>query len=310
MIFSLIQNFFKGLALASILTIPYFNIFVVPDSQIGILKEKIQGFEKKPLLPGYHWVWTGFVPEKWDFFLIDTFPKVIQVDFKKGLTYTDYLDLSDIYRFQINLKIRYKVQKEGIYHLLEILENDISKLSNFITKRIQILLEFKYFEFYKSDSDIPLLKAKFQNYFSLGRKKGLFYEDFQKIFKKEKLKLEYWEILKLYVPDKSMYQAQIQSLDLIFQAQRSALVSKIHTESKIFEKRLFNNVEIEKARKMSDVLSQNSQVLEYLSIEKLNPYAKIIISNKSNDRNEYERYSLEEKSKNLGEHGKLPPLSR
>ncbi len=273
---NLLQFFFSSLFFACIISMVYSNILVVPDGHVGFLKERTYGWAKDSLKPGYHWIWTAFIPLKWSFYLIDTTPPVVHINFKMPLRYTKYLELSNVFRTQIEIKVQYHLNQKSIIKLIKSLNENIDMLEPYIKEKINIFLKVKYFEFYKSSIDIPLLKIKLTKYINSNSQTDSFTSDWRKIFTPYGIELIKFDLLRVYVPDYSLYQAQIQNLDQFLDARRQALLKSIDAETNIYILKLRHQAELEKAKTVLELLNKNPDILEYLKYQELNPKTSII----------------------------------
>ncbi|MDH5716218.1 MAG: hypothetical protein OEZ22_01105 [Spirochaetia bacterium] len=273
----LVKVFFRLAALSAVLNLLYLNIYIVPYGYLGVFYEHVLGWQKPPIKEGYHWIYTGFVPGKWKLYTIDLNPPNVIVDFKKGLQYADYLELSDAFRMNAKIRIKYSYDENSVISLLENFEGNLTQIPDLIKERVNILLELKFYEFYQKQSDISSLKAKLYDYLGTNRSENSFYNDWQKIFSYEKIELKKWEVLEMYMPEETIYLEQIKNIENLFSARREASVQRIINESEVQKIRLQNEAEIEKARKISSLIKENPKLLDYLKIEKLNPHAKIIM---------------------------------
>ncbi|MDH5719087.1 MAG: hypothetical protein OEZ13_00560 [Spirochaetia bacterium] len=285
----------------------------VPYGYSGILYEKIDGWQKPPLEEGYHWISTGFIPEKWKLYLVDLSPPAITVDYSKGLKYSGYLKLSEAFNLQISLRVKYTINQESSYQLLEYLEGDIASLSERIREKIKILLDFKFYEFYKEQTDIPVLRVKFLDYLTANREENSFSADFKNIFSHEKINLIKIDVLKTYVPDEDIYAEQIKNIGELFKARREASINKIFNESAVEKIRFENEAAVEKARKISELIKENPAILDYLKFEEINKNTKVVYidgeSKKSNVNRSLGVSSSNEASSEDTE-GKVPPLNK
>jgi len=279
-----IRLFFQLLAFAPIIAFVYFNIYVIPENNFGLLKEYTEGWQKKTLEPGFHWLWTGFVPEKWKLVNVDRNPPAINIQFNKGLQFTDYLELSKAYRVQLDLRVQYQVTQKNIFKLLDFLDDDPYKISQFVEKRILNLLELKFLEFYKNDNDIPALQAKFSEFLN-SQVAGGFTAIFQNVMADEGMKLTRLQIERIYIPNKEIYLAQINNIDELFDARRKAFINKVMAQAQTDSQRMQYKANQDDAMATSRIIQQNSSILEYIKYKKMNPKAKIIIIDESNKSN-------------------------
>lgn len=266
---------------AAVGTVIYFNIYVVPENRYGLLKEQTTGWQKPALEPGYHWLFTGFVPEKWQLYLLEKDPPAQIVEFKQGLQFTEYLGLDESFSVQLRLRLKYRIPQHSVFTLMRFIDNKPAYITQLVDQRLQILLEKKFYEFYQQEADIPRLRSSLLDYLqNTGDNDSLFQQDFRKSFNydgKPMIELQRWEVLKLYVPDAEIYRQQTANIQEIFQARRQASVMKIIASARADQKRFLGDANYDNAEKFSKLISQYPQVLQYLEIENLSKEAKVII---------------------------------
>ena len=314
MVSRLLKVTVRLLAVSAIGATLYLNVLVVPFGHSGILFEKTDGWQEPPLEEGYHFIWTGFVPEKWKLYLVDLSPPSLSVDFSKGLKYSKYLQLSEAFDVQISLRIKYGISEKSSYELLEFLDGNIAALPELIREKIKILLEFKLYEFYKQQSDIPILKAKFADYLTANRNENSFSADWKTMFTHEKIELVKAETLKIYIPDEDIYIEQIKNIGDLFKARREASVNQIFNISEVEKIRLENEADVEKARKISELIKDNPAILEYLKFEEINKNTKVVYieegSRNSSTNGTRVRDDKQDDDPETNKEGKVPPLRK
>ncbi len=252
------------------------NLLIVPDGNVGLLKERTEGWSDTVLEPGYHWVWTAFVPLKWKLYLVNLLPPTLSVHFKTPLRYTEYLELSNIFRVQVDLKIQFSLDEANIYSLIQFLDENIHNLNPYIQERVEIILKLKFFELYKRDTDILTLKTKITEYLNSKDEVNSFRSDWKNIFSAEGIQLRKLNLLKVYVPDYSLYRAQLQNLNQFLNAQRQMILKNINAKAETHLLKLRNQVELEKTREVLKLLKKNPLILEYLKYQELNPKTSVI----------------------------------
>ena len=274
--YSLFKLIFILLSLSAIATAASHNLITVPAGHVAVLKEQTLGWQKPHLQPGNHWIWGGFVPEKYRVYFINLQPNHVLVDFKKGLEYTDYLGLSDTFRVQVSFQLKYQVDEKVVDQLLQNFSENVNDWQEMIVNRARTLVELRFFDFYQTDEDISKLPVSFKNYLQ-GNGEVTFGSDFAKAFENDGIKLNRLHIEKVYAPNASIYLEQARNVDEIFAARRQAQVQKIFAEAEVYKKEKFDFLDIEKARHFSGLLRENPDVKDYYHIEKLNKLARVIV---------------------------------
>ena len=309
MLSAFLKFIFNLLAVSSLLTFIYFQFITVPAGYLGFLKSRSDGWQQQALQAGWHWRPLAFLPDQYEVFLVEKNPPPLDVNFKKGLQYTDYLGLSDVFRLQLKLRLHYTISEEAAFYLLTQIDDDVNSWPMIIKSRLESQLDKKFNEFYTSNRAINNLEANYDEYF---RADGAFASDWQTIFSEEKLNLTRWRLLKNYAPDAALYLAQTQNINQVFTARRQAVIARIAAQSKAYEKNVLNKTELDKAENFSKLIKQNKDLLKYYSIEKMNPRAKVIISGGGNrllkPQGSVEETTEEESSS--GETGSVAPISR
>jgi len=317
MIGSFFRIIFQLITFALLLSALYQNIYTVPDQYKGLLVEKTEGVQDNFLQPGYHWVWTGFVPEKWKLHLVRTTPDAIRVELHQPLPYSEYLNLPDIFSTEISLNVKYRLNDSSLHYFWDYFHDQIANSDVYILERIKLLVQFEYLEALKRPTDLNGLKKHFQRYFS---EQGLFADHWREMFESEKIELVSWELLQVKVPPADIYQMHLGDLRFVASAYRDATVKRILALTELELDRLKGEADIEKAEQFSKLLEKNSNILEYYEIEKLSPDATQIIidrdkrSTKKTTREKPTKTTTPEKTPqppaDNDRTGTLPPIGR
>ena len=299
MLQNILKVFFSSLLAGSLLGFIYMNIIVIPEQHIGLLDEKTKGLASHPLEPGYHWIWTGFVPLKWKLHLIDISPSSLNIAYRAPLKYSEYLELPNIFDFQLELRLSYSIDKTKILALRSSLDKSDGELLKYIEERIYTILELKYFEIYRTETDIPLIKPRITNYLQQPEGGGgaSFRSDFKKLFESSGIILNHLDIVKIYVPDYQLYRVQLRNIPSLAEARRQLILKNIDAKAEIFAVRLKNKLELEKTKEILQLIAQEPRILEYLKYQELNSKTKVIQIESHGKMNQlYNRYPLQSKT--------------
>lgn len=281
MVLSFLRSFSFLAVISAFSAIVYFNVYTVKADHIGLLKEQTLGYQKQILEPGYHWLWTGFIPQKWTLLTINTRPPVLRVNYEQSLRYSEYLNLSDTFNVKLSLDIRYILPRERIFELMNLLDHRSSDINVFIEERIQTQLDRLFYEIYRTENDINRIRPEITQYFQVtDPADSPFVNDWQRLFTHNGsllVNLEKWNLRDIYVPDPVVYREQTRNINRIFEARRRAAVAKIYSEADVYHKKLQNQAELSKSREYSELLRNNPSILDYLKIERLNPEADVIL---------------------------------
>lgn len=274
----MVANFFRfiiiGITLAAITATLYLNVIVIPEGHAGILSEKTTGAQMPPLEPGYHWLWSGFVPEKWTLKTIDRNPQPVEVKVIEPLRYAQFLPEKDYFSIQVGLRINYNLPNSAIEYFLKYFNGDFTQLPRYVKERTQIVIQMALLEFYRGPQDLPQVEQRLRLRFF---ENGEFESKWNEVFGNSGLELEWFDITTIEAPDREIYLEQIRDQDRIFEAKREALIQNIMAEAQTDSRRLQDQADLEKAEKMAGLIAKYPDLLEYYKIEKLYQSANITI---------------------------------
>lgn len=268
------KNLLQILAFACFLSAGYLNLIKVPENHLGVLVETTGGIQKPLLPPGYHWNWTGFVPLKWEFYLINVNPPVTEVNFREPLHYSRFLEDPKSYDIHIDLNIKYHLSDKSVYYFWNYLNKKILENKMYIVERTKLLAELFLMDVYRKEEDIRKLNPLLRKYFE---KNGKFQEDWNEIFKEEGIVLESYELKNLEIPEPAVYLDALKNMGPISEARREALSRKILAEADAYQRKLLNEVDLEKADNFIAIMKKYPDIIKYYQIEKINPKAKSVI---------------------------------
>ena len=272
----MLRFLFFSLISACFASLIYLNLIIVPEGNIAFLKDRVKGWESIFLEPGYHWIWTGFIPNQWKIYFIPTVPVSLKVEFSAPLRYTKYLQLPDTFESKIQMKIKYQVNKEKIRKNLFSLNEKINGMDNYIQEKINIIIQLRYFEFYQTDRDIPFLEARFNRYIQTPNNQNSFALDWKKVFDEDGIELVKYNLIKIYIPDYNLYTAHLRNLDQYIIAKRKAFFKSLEAQAEAKANSIKNRAELEKAEKVLNLIGRDPRILEYLKYENLNPKTTVI----------------------------------
>ena len=229
-------------------------------------------------------MWTYFIPLKWELYLINLEPPSVRIKFQTPLRYSSYLRLSDLFDVKVEIKMQYRIDENRIPILLKSLNREIIRLNKHIHEKVSMLLQSKYLDYYRSSKDIPLLKARFSRYIQNQSAKNSLYSDCQKIFDPIGIEILRSDLIKVYVPDADLYQAQIADLESIVQARKKTLLKNVDREAEVFALREKNKLELQKASEVLKLIRDDPRILEYFKYQNLNPKTTVIRIETEKDR--------------------------
>ena len=203
-------------------------MIVVPAGHVALLKEKVKGWQSHFFRPGYHWISTNFIPEKWRIYYVNMNPPHKNMSFFFPLKYARYLKLSDEFSIQLTLQIRYKIEEKSIFKLADKLDQNIAHVDEYIQKKVKGLLRLKFIEYYRSEKDIPFIRPKILSYFRNLTSKEIqddrslqkdqadkFIDDWNFIFQEYSIQLVNFKLLDISIPDRTLYSMHLKNLDQI-----------------------------------------------------------------------------------------------
>lgn len=271
----MIARFFRviihSIALAAVVTPLYLNVYTVPAGHYGLLRESSMGWQLPPLKSGRHWLWTGFVPDKWQLVTLPIDPPPTEITFRQGLRLTEVLNLGDLFRIRLKLRVAYHTPPDSLSVWLRLTGGDPQAIPAFMQERLTAILRSKLGAIYQSDNDIPKLETALRQYLLRGEKSE-FAQDWSNVMREENtqlLDLINWDLLEIFVPDAATYEIQTRNMTEIFTARRKSLTENILADSRVYERRQFNMAELEHLQQIRELLQKNPALLKYLKYDRL-----------------------------------------
>ncbi len=315
----MVANFFRylifGITLAAISTTLYLNVIVIPEGHAGVLTEKTQGPQFPAMKPGYHWLWSGFVPGKWTLRTVDMKPPSLEVRYSEPLKYAQLLPDRDYFTIHTGIRVNYELTDRSLEFFWQYLDANPETIHRYLQERVRIMLQMALLKYYQSAQDLSSLAEKLRLTFFEG---GEFEKQWSDIFNKAGIVLQNVEVLEIKAPDREIYLSQISDQNRILAARREALILNIRAEAETDRKRLMDQAELEKAEKMAALMEQYPDLLEYYRIEKLYPHAAVTIVDQpapvffenAPSSSAQARPQAKTQPKKQSEKGTIPPITR
>lgn len=263
-----------ALTVSSFATAAYLNIYEVPVGSHGLVLEKTAGLQKPLLQPGRHWMWSGFIPEKWKFIIVDADPAALEIQFKKPLSYTRHLKNRELFNIKLSAQVKYRLSEKSIYFFYEYFDGDFDKIKEYINQRVALILEIKFLDSYQNIQDLPGLSAAFRSYFI---EETGFANDWKKIFEPAGIELTRHELITIDVPELELYRKHLQYSDAYLNAQREAEINNILATAHAYKIRVTGQAELEKAENFAQLLRKYPELIKYYRIEKYSKGSKVIV---------------------------------
>ncbi|MCS6971914.1 MAG: hypothetical protein NZL89_02730 [Leptospiraceae bacterium] len=267
------------MAVASVATALYLNVLMVPAGHIVFLQMIAEAAEKPayiPYPPGYHFVWTLFVPGRWRRYQLEVAPRIQEISVRLPLRYSAYLRLNDLFYIRIRFRVTGKIEPQRAVAALEALQLRPTARDQFIEECFQLLLAEYYTGLAIDERKLGELRVRLANFLHNNNRDEL-QRRLDAILRDNWYRLENIELRELYVPDSELYLAQTRNLEEVAAADRKALLAQIAKESELAIERKRNQEQLAKAEKMAELIADNPAILEYYKIEKIVPQAAQVI---------------------------------
>jgi len=295
-------------ALTSVVSVLFLNTFAVPRGRSVFLQSASTGWIDKPLTSGYHFLWSGFVPGLWKKYYLETGSKLQEIRLKLPLQYSEFLRLSDAYFVQVTIHLESEIAEPAAWEFLKSLDYKPEGREAFISERLRWTIEEFFSEIYKSDNDLAKLKAEFSAFFQSTAR-----ENFQSRLNRftgsqKMIVVKNIDLTELKIPERNLYLSQTQNITEVMQAERKALLHQIEADSTLAIERKRNLEDLRKAEKISELIKENPQIIEYYKVEKLAGKAGTFILDTSSNHSRANSNTIlgsehVEKNKNQDESG-------
>lgn len=284
-IFKTLHFLIASFSIGAIIAFFYLNLVIIPDGNTGIMINKLEKNKIRSLSPGVHFIIDAFVPEKYQIIYFSGFDRNITIEHKENLKYTEFLKLSDYFQFKLSVTVTYEINTSKILSLYEMNNNKLIQIDEFVKNRFHRILEKKYYEFYKKEADLKSLEFHFidflkvQNLELKEKWKEWFYDKEEPIIRLKNIYVNH-----IHLPDNIIYYQISMNMPQIINAKRKAFLERIFDESKLETDKVRSYAEYEKAVRYSELIRKNPFILNFLQIDRLNPFASKVIINQTNSK--------------------------
>ncbi len=272
---------FQILTLAAVSTVIYQNVLLVPGGHVTFLQAQysdsgIEGTGFHPYNAGFSFVPSLFVPGRFRRYDLQVSPRVQEVKLKLPLRYSAYLRMSDLFYVQARLRIEAEINRNDAFTALKALEYRPTERDKFIEEQLQFLAGEYFLDVAGDERALGTVKARLAQFFNNTNLTEI-QARLDRQLKGNWLKLKTVDLRELYVPDNELYAAQTRNLGEVAAADRRALLTQIEREAELALERKRNLEELGKAEKMSALIAENPDIIEYYKIEKIAPRAGQVI---------------------------------
>lgn len=275
---------FQILAIAAVGTVIYLDILTVPAGNAVFLEPQgAAATGERVYPPGVYFMPTLFVPGRWRKYQVETGSRVQDIRIRLPLRYSAYLRLNDLFYVQIHLKVEGEIQANEAWVALKALQFRPVDRDKFIEEHLQFLAAEYFIDANTDETRLEKLKAELTQFFANSNLVEL-QKRLNTILRGTWYKLNRIELRALYVPDSQIYAAQTRNLGEVAAADRRALITQIEKEADLALERKRNLEDITKAEKMSALIAENPDLLEYYKIDKIAPRAGSVVLDASGNR--------------------------
>lgn len=272
---------FQILALASVGTVVYLNVVSVPTGSLVFLQSTVAGggINNTGVYqydPGVAFVPTLFVPGRWRRYQLETAPRTQEIRIKLPLRYSAYLRLNDLFYVQLRLRIEGEIVPAEGFAALKALQYRPTDRDKLVEENLQFLAAEYFLAVNNDERALEKLKVQLTAFFA-NNNLGELQKRLDTQLRSSWYRLTNVELREIYVPDSEVYAAQTRNLDQVATADRHALLTQIEKESELAIERKRNLEDLAKAEKMSALIAENPDIIEYYKIEKIAPRAGQVI---------------------------------
>lgn len=281
MIADFFRRIFQILAISAVLATLYLNTIAVPPGHIVFLQSQVSegGLDNRGFFAydhGVSFVPTLFVPHRWRRYQLEVQPRVQEIKIKLPLKYSAYLRLNDLFYVQLRLKVEGEIQPNEAFAALKAMQFKPLERDRFVDEQFQFLAAEYFLDINTDEKNLERIKTQLTAFFANNNLAEL-QKRLDVQLRSPLYKLRSVELREVYVPDSQIYAAQTQNLGEVATADRRALIAQIEKEGDLAVERKRNLEDLAKAEKMSTLISENPDLVEYYKIEKIAPRAESVI---------------------------------
>lgn len=292
---------FQILTLAAVSTVIYQNVMLVPGGHATFLQAQysdsgIEGTGFQQYNTGLAFVPTLFVPSRFRRYDLQVSPRVQEIKLRLPLRFSAYLRMSDLFYVQVRLRVETEIQRADAFSALKALEYRPTEREKFIEEQLQFLTAEYFLDIVGDERALATVKARLTQFFASTNLAEI-QSRLDRQLKGNWLKLKTIDLREIYVPDNELYAAQTRNLAEVAAADRRALLTQIERDAELALERKRNLEELNKTEKMSALISENPDIIEYYKIEKIAPRAGQVILDASGRGSSLNKGDLPNKAK-------------
>ncbi|HNJ03971.1 MAG: hypothetical protein K1X70_20360 [Leptospirales bacterium] len=203
MISRFFRVFFWAILLSSIFSWIYLGIVSATARQAIIVLHRKRGMPDL-VAPGESQFFPGRIfPGRVEIHPVDIGPRMLVVDYKKGLYQTEMLGLDDSFYIRFKFRFRYTLQPEKLPDLFLKMEGlDWKALEPYLQLRLSEMLTKRLLVIFPADNDLGQVPRRLNDYFN-----GPALEEMKSILGPEGIEIQNLVVENIYVPDAGRYTA-------------------------------------------------------------------------------------------------------
>jgi len=206
------------------------------------------------------------------------------------------LRMNDLFYVQARLRVEAEITRTDAFSALKALEYRPTERDKFIEEQLQFLAAEYFLDIAGEERALATVKTRLAQFFA-NINLAEIQARLDRQLKGNWLKLRTVDLRDLYVPDNELYAAQTRNLGEVAAADRRALLTQIEREADLALERKRNLEELTKAEKMSALIAENPDLIEYYKIEKIAPRAGQVILDASGRGSTLNKSELPNKAK-------------
>jgi len=204
---------------------------------------------------------------------VDIGPRVLMVEYKKGLYQTEMLGLDDTFYIRMKFRFRYNLDPDKLPILFMKMEGlDWKSLEPYLQLRIADQLNKKLALFFPADNELPQVPKRLSDYMN-----GAAADDWREAFKEEGIEIETLVVENMYVPDPGRYAAILGGAQGILNQKLERIRRRDEALAKRDAESLTDEATYSRLETIGKLIIKYPGLKDYLAIDRLGSDVKVMV---------------------------------
>lgn len=273
MISRFFRVFFWAVLLSSVFSWIYLGIVSATARQAIIVLHRKKG-DPDLVGPGDSRFFPGRIfPGRVELHPVDIGPRVLVVDYKKGLFQTEMLGLDESFYIRTRFRLRYNLKPENLPALFRKMEGlDWKSLDPYLQLRIADILNKRLAQIFPADNELPQVPRRLTDYLN-----GPAAEELRAAFSQDGVEIESLVVEAAYVPDAGRYAAILGGAQGILNQKLERIRRRDEALAKRDAESLTDEATYSRLETIGKLMIKYPGLKEYLAIDRLGSDVKVMV---------------------------------